>query len=83
MIDISRKDARVNVEIKIYIPTIGNRIYPFWFSCETDEYAGLLASQMRDVLAGILESIRANAYTEGYRDGRSKLKKKTSFSRNW
>lgn len=82
MIDIF-KDA-IKVKGK-FITSIGNGwSWAFTIStCQDEPYAIMLSERMQKDLSNKLESIRREAYNEGWKDAKSKKVAKRTWFKSW
>ena len=51
-----------------------------WWECENDTVSRVMRDHYTDRLFNLVQAIREEAYEEGYRNGRSKKRKKKYFS---
>lgn len=76
-LSIYREGSRV--AFRVLLPFHGES-FDFTFTCAQEWIAKLLVSALRIELEGRCESIRREAYAQGYRDGRAKRARETFFS---
>lgn len=79
MIEITKDDKKVKLSIETGMYNSHSAVWLYW-DCQNELFADLLAKQLRDKLRARMESIRQQAYNEGWKDKSSKRKKKDYFS---
>jgi hypothetical protein len=80
VIEITRVEKRARLNLSVYIPFMGTRVYHLDWVCSTDEYAALLADRMRDELNDRVRAIRKKEYEQGWKDAKAHRVKKSWFS---
>jgi hypothetical protein len=84
MIEIVREGTKLVVKITVWIPTLGERVYPCTWECGTEEYAGFLADAISLRMGNKLQAIRQEAYNKGWKEAKAKKGGRYSwFSRAW
>lgn len=81
MIDYSRHGKQVRASIEIDVPGYEERILYFYWNCDNEIFAGLLASELQRQQDNNIIHDKREAYLQGYKDGRAKRAKQTFFSR--
>jgi len=82
MIEIRRRGKDLEVGIDSGLPNdngSGDTTYLLRWACVDTQYASLLADRLNERLRSLMGRVRRNAYTAGYKDGRAKRMKQTSF----
>ena len=80
MIRISRQKKEVVLEFETNIKIQpDSNIFNFSFCCTEEYTAQLLIDRMRNNLFQKMQEIREQAYNSGFKDGKNKQKKKTTF----
>jgi len=81
MIDITSRDKDLMVVINTETGVLKQHLWCA-FGTSDEVIARILARDLQGRLDKLVEGIRKDAYTAGYRNGRKKVKQKTSFSHN-
>ncbi len=72
MITFSRTGTSVRLDVSVYIPYVGMKVYSFYWPTPSEEYAGMLL----DIMFTSFQKKRSDelkaAYASGYKDGRAK-----------
>ena len=83
MISFSREGTKVRIDIETYIPKYSFRMFSFYWECDRESYAGLLAQHFDSELVQVLKDIREESYVQGWKDAKAKVEKETWFSGGW
>lgn len=82
MITIKAKDTKVVIEVEGKYPLKLN--YLFYWECNRDDYASLLAENLDKRMRQDLETIRRESYDKGWKDAKAKkTAKDTWFKSLW
>ncbi len=75
---IEARGTKVEVGIKAKIPLLG-KLYEFEWECGREDFAELLAENLRSVIWGRLKKIEADAYNKGWRNAKGHRTKQREF----
>lgn len=78
MVSFTQDGTKVRVEVDP-AGSGGAHLYLYW-ECNRDILAELLAQRLQELLEHRLESIRRDAYSQGWKDRASKKKKMSWFA---
>ena len=82
MIEFKRVNAQVRIEVSGKWPLSKN--YFFYWQCNDDDFAALLAQNLESKMHIELERIRREAYNKGWKDAKDKKSaKETWFTCLW
>jgi len=80
MITFEREGNKVVCYVRMFVPTLGVRVFRFNFCCDSDVYASLLREKLSGAMEAQVGIIRQKEYAEGYKDARAKRGKKQIYS---
>lgn len=77
MITFDRKEKQVVLEVSCFIPFWNDRVFSFYWNCEDEVYAGLLAYRFSREFERAVRTAREEAYNDGWKDAKAKRIRKT------
>ena len=82
-ITFEKDDCFVIIKVDVGLRDVEKSVLPFQFNCGMEFSASLLRSHLETRLGDMIERAHGIAYEQGYKDGRSKRRKLTSFGRSF
>lgn len=79
MIDFKLSDNNKAVKITVN-PSVANTVFNLYIDCNDVVYASLLRQRLYKQFSSLVENIRKEEYTLGYKHGRARVGKKSWFS---
>lgn len=80
MIQFTREGTKVRIEIS---SNALSKSFLFYHECGQDHFASLMDDSYQERMSQSLERIRREAYNQGWKDAKAKVKKESWFSGWW